>query len=213
MRTKTSRLLLGILLLVVFANISASAFYDPGTQRWLNRDPIGERGGINLFEFTYSNPINETDPEGLCVTPETALDVASMAIGAASFGENLGYGNYGAAALDLGGYVVDSLAAITPIVPGGVGASLKAARAAKAAKAKRYSKEKEALVDMAKKDKKTGITEKDMEAYKELNKQLDDPFPKDAVRGPEAHPERKSPSSQQDHGHVGPVDHIPVKCD
>jgi hypothetical protein len=31
-----------------FASV-AQAFYNPDTGRWLNRDPIGERGGINLF--------------------------------------------------------------------------------------------------------------------------------------------------------------------
>jgi hypothetical protein len=66
MRTKTSRLLLGILLIVMFGNISASAFYDPGTQRWLNRDPIGEDGGINLFEFGFSDPLNTIDSFGEC---------------------------------------------------------------------------------------------------------------------------------------------------
>jgi RHS repeat-associated protein len=39
--------------------------YDPLTQRWLNRDPIGERGGINLYAFVANNPINAYDPLGL----------------------------------------------------------------------------------------------------------------------------------------------------
>ncbi len=25
-------------------------FYDPYLQRWPNRDPIGEKGGLNLYE-------------------------------------------------------------------------------------------------------------------------------------------------------------------
>jgi RHS repeat-associated protein len=41
-------------------------FYDPGLQRWLNRDPIGERGGLNLYGFVRNNSINEVDPFGLC---------------------------------------------------------------------------------------------------------------------------------------------------
>src|SRR5437867_3302681 len=32
-------------------------FYDPNLQRWLNRDPIGESGGINLYEFNYNSPL------------------------------------------------------------------------------------------------------------------------------------------------------------
>ncbi len=40
-------------------------FYDPGMQRWLNRDPLGEPGGINLQTFIASNPVNLLDRFGL----------------------------------------------------------------------------------------------------------------------------------------------------
>ena len=40
--------------------------YDPGVQRWLNRDPIVERGGRNLYEFAENSPIRFTDKWGLC---------------------------------------------------------------------------------------------------------------------------------------------------
>lgn len=40
-------------------------FYDPGSQRWLNRDPLGERGGINLYRFVGNNPVNWIDRNGL----------------------------------------------------------------------------------------------------------------------------------------------------
>src|SRR5436190_8919002 len=36
-------------------------FYDPSLQRWINRDPAGERGGINLFEFVQNNPVSDFD--------------------------------------------------------------------------------------------------------------------------------------------------------
>ena len=75
----------------------------------------------------------------------------------------------------------------------------------------RHSKEKEALVGMAKKDKRTGINKGDMQGYKDLNKGLPDPFDDDDVRGPEKHPNRPSPQAKRLHGHVGPVDHIPVE--
>ena len=78
-----------------------------------------------------------------------------------------------------------------------------------ASSGKQFSKEKQALVEMAKADKRSGITPEDMEAYKELNKELPDPFPANQVRGPEAH-SSGGPHSQQPHGHVGPVRHIPI---
>jgi len=40
-------------------------FHDPLTQRWLNRDPITERGGLNLYRFARNNPINFYDLLGL----------------------------------------------------------------------------------------------------------------------------------------------------
>nr|WP_321349312.1 RHS repeat-associated core domain-containing protein [uncultured Methanoregula sp.] len=39
-------------------------FYDPNLQRWLNRDPIGEKGDINLYRFVGNNPITTFDPDG-----------------------------------------------------------------------------------------------------------------------------------------------------
>jgi RHS repeat-associated protein len=39
-------------------------FYDPELQRWVNRDPIQEWGGINLYTLCYNNPQGYIDPEG-----------------------------------------------------------------------------------------------------------------------------------------------------
>jgi RHS repeat-associated protein len=35
--------------------------YNPSIGRWLGRDPIGEDGGINLYEYTNNNPVNAID--------------------------------------------------------------------------------------------------------------------------------------------------------
>ena len=43
-------MLLSVLLLAVGVQ-EASAFYNPQTGRWLNRDPMGEEGGLNLYIF------------------------------------------------------------------------------------------------------------------------------------------------------------------
>ncbi len=40
-------------------------FYDPHLQRWLNRDPIGELGGDNLYAYINNDPVGGTDPFGL----------------------------------------------------------------------------------------------------------------------------------------------------
>jgi uncharacterized protein RhaS with RHS repeats len=43
----------------------ASAYYDPGPQRWINRDPIGEVGGVNLYRFVLNTPVGRVDAKGL----------------------------------------------------------------------------------------------------------------------------------------------------
>jgi RHS repeat-associated protein len=40
-------------------------FYDPYTQRWLNRDPLEELGGINLYNYVGNSAPNFVDPFGL----------------------------------------------------------------------------------------------------------------------------------------------------
>ena len=39
--------------------------YDPDLGRWLSRDPLAEDGGLNLYRYGGSNPINSFDPLGL----------------------------------------------------------------------------------------------------------------------------------------------------
>ena len=44
-------------------------FYDPGAGRWLNRDPIGERGGVNLYGMVGNDPVRWVDRLGLDFGP------------------------------------------------------------------------------------------------------------------------------------------------
>jgi len=39
-------------------------WYDPYTQRWLNRDPIFEAGGFNLYSFVHNEPTLYVDMDG-----------------------------------------------------------------------------------------------------------------------------------------------------
>jgi RHS repeat-associated protein len=52
-----------------FSGLSFYAFraYEPNFQRWLNQDPIQERGGINLYRPMNNNPISRFDPLGLAL--------------------------------------------------------------------------------------------------------------------------------------------------
>jgi RHS repeat-associated protein len=46
---------------------------DVGRGRWLARDPLGEKAGLNLYAYVGNNPINDTDPLGACgdlLTPQ-----------------------------------------------------------------------------------------------------------------------------------------------
>lgn len=54
-----------ILLIALFAMQPVSAFYNSDIGRWANRDPIGERGGLNLFTFAINNPLSGIDLFGL----------------------------------------------------------------------------------------------------------------------------------------------------
>ena len=71
-KTRTNMILLVLTMLAYFSSLHlASAFYDPGAQRWLNRDPILEKGGINLFAFVLNRPIDLGDIHGLRRDPFT----------------------------------------------------------------------------------------------------------------------------------------------
>ena len=47
-------------------------YYDPVTGRWPSRDPIGELGGKNLYEYVKNNPVEFFDADGR-ITVERVL--------------------------------------------------------------------------------------------------------------------------------------------
>ena len=100
MITKTNAVLVILAMLTYFVALNtARAFYDPGTQRWLNRDPLGEIGfeslrkhkgfhngrffirvglsvnGADPYLYLKDNPMNYIDPLGLLeIMPDTDMD-------------------------------------------------------------------------------------------------------------------------------------------
>ncbi len=46
-------------------------FYDPASGQFTQEDPLGLAGGLNLYGFANGDPVNFSDPFGLCPVPAT----------------------------------------------------------------------------------------------------------------------------------------------
>ncbi len=82
-------------LLVLFAFAShVHAYYVSTTGRFVNRDPIAERGGANLYEFLRNDGVNKTDHLGLAVVPLNEASFPEGFTADARSGHNVGMGGY-----------------------------------------------------------------------------------------------------------------------
>jgi hypothetical protein len=59
-----AKFLVGLLALLMVTQANAMRWYSPSTGRWLTRDPIDERGGLNLYCFVANDPIRSFDALG-----------------------------------------------------------------------------------------------------------------------------------------------------
>ncbi|MCF7676399.1 MAG: RHS repeat-associated core domain-containing protein [Akkermansiaceae bacterium] len=50
-------------------------WYDPLTGRWPSRDPIGERGGVNLYGFVGNDGVDYSDRLGAVINTECPINV------------------------------------------------------------------------------------------------------------------------------------------
>jgi len=53
-------------------------FYDPSLQRWLDRDPAEEWGGVNLYAQAPNDPINRVDARGLMTMDQIEATTAEL---------------------------------------------------------------------------------------------------------------------------------------
>ncbi len=71
-------------------NFAPYRAYSAELGRWLNRDPIGETGGVNLYGYVLNNPVNWVDPDGEIAQYVAGITAAVLgAIGAISVIMNL----------------------------------------------------------------------------------------------------------------------------
>jgi RHS repeat-associated protein len=108
-------------------------YYHPGFGRFMSVDPAGiditNPQSLNRYAYVQNSPFKFVDPDGEFL--ETAWDAFNISLGVISLKRNLSQGSYLDAAIDAGGIIIDSAAAIAPFVPGGVGLAIKATRVGK----------------------------------------------------------------------------------
>jgi RHS repeat-associated protein len=135
---KLARILVSLILFLTTLQI-ATAYYDPGVQRWINRDPFGEvgfekqRGGLvrlegngpNGYHFVHNRPVCKTDILGLSECTDECKRSAQNRQGSINC-----FANYAGAIGAAGGFVGGGLygagrgRAISTAIIGAIGGAL-----------------------------------------------------------------------------------------
>jgi len=109
-------------------------YYASGNGRFTTVDPfldidqaLVDPQRWNRYTYVRNNPLRYVDPDGRAI--ETLWDAFNIGLGFTSLVDNLRQGNFGSAAVDAGGLLLDSGAAVVPFLPGGVATAIKGARA------------------------------------------------------------------------------------
>ena len=102
-------------------------FYDPRLQRWLNRDPLGEAGGINLYGFVGNDPVGYIDPYGEWWLDDRIHDISTV-VADAMWGEMQGKAPGNSYIAQRGKLLGPTEDVLTPSVAGGTELTLQAGK-------------------------------------------------------------------------------------
>ncbi len=70
-------------------------FYVPEVQRWMNRDPLGEQGGLNLYQAFINSPLYNYDPFGEFTYPILCPKLCPCTVNCIMSGSSVsGWGDY-----------------------------------------------------------------------------------------------------------------------
>src|SRR5206468_2532399 len=68
-------------------------YYDAGLQRWLNRDPIGEGGGVNLYAYVGNDATGSIDAVGLAEIGKDSAGTTVVTVEKCEIVLYIGHGN------------------------------------------------------------------------------------------------------------------------
>ena len=89
MKTRSFKSLILVGLLIHLLPTIGQCYYNASTGRWLSRDPIGEKGGHNVYAFVLNGPLGRFDKDGreaFTVPPHNWTDIGKNDPGACQYG-------------------------------------------------------------------------------------------------------------------------------